>query len=519
MAQSRGDSPLAPFLVSLATALISIVPIHSYDAFWHLATGRWIVEHRALPARDPFGLASSAGAWQNGEWLFQLVLYAAHSFGGEIALSLLRAAAVAVLAGWLYQRARRESSAPIALLLVSLAIYGADARLAVRPELAGIVLTAAFTWLALGDLRPRRIAAAALLTILWINLHPSALLAPVIVGAAGAGRIAAGERTRREIGRIGIAFGAALGALLVNPWGWRAVTGPIELARVASSRWFVNTEWLPSDPSVFPLLYVTIAAGAALLAWRRERALIARALLFAIFAVLAVRYVRNHGYFFATLPILLAPAIPKVAPRAMAIAAAATAVIAAIALPLGRGIGAGTDPGRFPVGAVRQLRASGLEGNIYNPDQFGGYLIWQFYPERRVLTDGRNELYLDFLREFPSARSDSRRWKGLLDRYDLVLAVEEYRAGTVRVTDAESGRVEEVSPSHVYFPRKDWALIGFDQVAMVFARRRAFPADALERIEYRAIDPERRAIDRRDPERAAMEIRRAAAGMAGRGTR
>ena len=49
------------------------------------------------------------------------------------------------------------------------------------------------------------------------------------------------------------------------------------------------------------------------------------------------------------------------------------------------------DPTLTPA-AIDQLLASGLRGNIYNPDQFGGYLIWRAYPERRVLTDERGRI-------------------------------------------------------------------------------------------------------------------------------
>ncbi|HSN69649.1 MAG TPA: hypothetical protein VLV48_10405, partial [Thermoanaerobaculia bacterium] len=204
MAHRRGDSLSAPLLVSLATAAISIVPIRSYDAFWHLATGRWIVDHAALPARDPFGLASSDVVWHNGAWLFQILLYGFHRLGGDATLSLARAVTVGLLAGWLFFQARRESPAAGALLLVSVAIYGADPRLAVRPEIAGIVLVALVVTLSLGALSRGALVAIAAVVALWINLHPSALLAPVIVGAAAAGRAAAGERTREDIARFGI---------------------------------------------------------------------------------------------------------------------------------------------------------------------------------------------------------------------------------------------------------------------------------------------------------------------------
>ena len=57
-------------------ALAAVAPVRNYDSFWHLATGRWIVEHRALPLQDPFAVASDRTEWINGEWLFETVAYA-----------------------------------------------------------------------------------------------------------------------------------------------------------------------------------------------------------------------------------------------------------------------------------------------------------------------------------------------------------------------------------------------------------------------------------------------------------
>ncbi|MEO8035084.1 MAG: hypothetical protein ABI837_11685, partial [Acidobacteriota bacterium] len=150
----------------------------------------------------------------------------------------------------------------------------------------------------------------------------------------------------------------------------------------------------------------------------------------------------------------------------------------------------GIDPNRYPVAAVARLRASNLRGNIYNADQFGGFLIWSFEPERRVLTDGRNELYRSYLAEYASARSDERRWRALLAKYHVDLAVEEYRPGAMEVVDKVTGVRRSAPASSVYFPRREWALIGYDRVAMVFARRDAYSAVELTPFEIRGIVPD-----------------------------
>jgi hypothetical protein len=44
--------------------------------------------------------------------------------------------------------------------------------------------------------------------------------------------------------------------------------------------------------------------------------------------------------------------------------------------------------------------------------------------------------------------------------------------------------------SLVRYRRRDWALIAFDDAAMVFARRAAFPPERIAAIEYRYLVPD-----------------------------
>ncbi|HUP64932.1 MAG TPA: hypothetical protein VM557_06610 [Thermoanaerobaculia bacterium] len=516
----RSLRSLFPLLSFPLLLLVSLSPIRSYDAFWHLATGRWILEHRALPSTDPFALASDPIPWHNGQWLFQILLEALFRAGGEAAMSVMRAVVVAILFLWLLRRSTAVASFPAAVILCSIAFAGADHRLGVRPELFAIVLTAMAVSLALDALTPRRVFVLTLLTIVWINVHPSALLAPVIASIGLMGCLIGGARSRADLRMPLAAVALTTAALIVNPWGWRAIVDPLRLTALASGSSFVNLEWLPSSPRIFPLLYLAIAGGVVFLLaeWRardeREEAdfrlrasLAARGLFFLLFTVLAIRWVRGQGYFFVTLPLLLAPAAAQWKSRVLPVAAATTAIAALLIIPMRRGIGLGADPSLFPVAAVRQLEATGLRGNIFNADQFGGYLIWKL-GERRVLTDGRNELYRTFLEEMKAAREDSRKWNALFRKYDLTLAVEEFREGSVDAVNGITGAVEKLPPSEVYFPRHQWALVGFDDVAMIFARRDAYPPETIAALEYRLLVPEVPGIRSRE---AGGEIRRARA--------
>ncbi len=461
---------VAAIALLLVVAGAAVGPIRSYDFFWHLATGRWIVDHHSLPIYDPFTLASSHVTWINGEWLWQVGLYiiplAAVSW-----LNGIFVGAIFAIAFWF---ASREIDWPLALLVTAFAFAGASGLLGIRPsESAALLIVCAIALLGSKLPLPRLAIAYAMLTVLWINTHPSALLAPIL----------AATTLLFDIRRWMVAAASAL-ALLINPFGWRAIAAPLELTNVIRSGEFVNAEWLPSSPTLFPLLYVSVAAViVAFLFSPRKGTSLWRLAIFVILAALAIQHVRNQSLYFAALPLLFPPVR---LPRAAAVLAIAPlAWVCAHADHF-----TGIDSERFPVRAVAQLQRSGLPGNIYNVDQFGGYLEWIFYPQRRVLTDGRNELFRDFIAEDARARVDSRAWHALLQKYRIDLAVDEYQRERVNVVDVATGERRDLPASLVRYRRRDWALIAFDDSAMVFARRAAFPPQKITPLEYVYLVPD-----------------------------
>jgi hypothetical protein len=492
---------LAAIAIFIIIAIQSVAPIRSYDFFWHLATGRWIVEHHALPEFDPFTLAASHTPWINGEWLYEVFLYATASIAGWKGVSYINALFVAALFTFGFWFASRERDYGTAAFVTAVAFAGGAPLLGIRPAAAAaLLIVAAIGVLQLPlDLRVQTIIYA-LVAMLWINTHPSALLAPLIGVAA----------LISDWRKWPVPVASAV-ALLANPFGWKAIEAPFRLTQLVGSGEFVNAEWVASSPSLFPLLFATIAAVVILTIFVRPRQdEWWRLAVFAGLAVLAVRHVRNQGLYFAALPLL----IPRVR---MKRGTALFAILAAVVLVTFRGEHkAGIDDIRFPARAVARLQSLGLKGNIYNVDQFGGYLEWTFYPERRVMTDGRNELFREFIAMDATARQDSRVWRTMQERYKVDIAVEEYSTQRMEVVDVASGERRFLPQSLVRYRRRDWALIAFDDAAMIFARRAAFPAELIERVEYRYLvpddpfigylTPEFRDGARRDIVRARKEI-------------
>ena len=63
-------------------ALLGWRQIVSPDIGFHLSSARWMLEHRAWPATDPFSFTVTGHPYIDMQWLFQLMLYGANRLGG-----------------------------------------------------------------------------------------------------------------------------------------------------------------------------------------------------------------------------------------------------------------------------------------------------------------------------------------------------------------------------------------------------------------------------------------------------
>jgi hypothetical protein len=525
-------------LLGLAGALAGGLQLRSYDLFWHLATGQHIVAEGAVPRADPFSFTSPGAGWVDHSWLFQTVLWGAWQAAGAWGPWLLKVLCAATLALLMARHLRRWQVPPAATAaLVLVALQGMRFRLTFRPELATLLLMAVAATLLCptpGRRGPWRPLWLLPLAALWINLHGGALLAPMMVAACLAGGLAFHAMGRQGAGPVpwqGLwwALPLSAAALLVNPYGAEVFAVPFRLTEIVGQPWAANPEWMWPSPGRFPLLYLAVAAlVAAGVRWRHRLEPCAYALGL-LGAVLALRYVRNVGVFFVCLPFAMAPLLSasagwaRVRPRVVqALVAAGLLWIgwapAWLALgPRAGSLGPGLEAGRYPVEACGFLERERVEGRIFNEVAFGGYLVWRF-PDRPVFIDGRNEIYPELLQEIHGGIENLERFWEMTRRWDLDIALLRYpAAGTVVRYPQDDGGTRSVlrSWSEVYFPRRDWALVYWDDNAMIRVRRHRADPEWLARHEFRYVNPDDATFlsqeiraGRVDPRKALAEVER-----------
>lgn len=129
---------------------------------------------------------------------------------------------------------------------------------------------------------------------------------------------------------------------------------------------------------------------------------------------------------------------------------------------------------------------------MLNSYAFGGYLIWNLYPERKIFIDGRNEVFLPLLQEIVAVRTDSRLWKRFLEKYKIEYALLNYWDELEQLTtfDASNHRIVTYAPfTSTHFPRARWALVYWDDTGMIYVKRDGING-GLANQEYTSVFPE-----------------------------
>jgi hypothetical protein len=275
------------------------------DVSWHIATGQWILHHRALPHTDPFSFTWAGKPWVPIEWLSEVIYGAAYSVAGYGGVAALVTAALMALHAVVFLNAARWiRAALVPIVAMDLSIIP---MLLARPHVLTWPLLAFWTWLMLRARERDRAPplAAALLMALWANLHGGFVFGLAIAGAFGLEALVESADKRRAF-RQWLIFGiACVAALFINANGVEGVFHPLRFTQLAMLP--MIDEWKPSNPHVTPFFFGVLALVIALIAWKRPRLPWIRWLLLAALLGLALLQVRHQ----AMLAIVAAMVLPQ----------------------------------------------------------------------------------------------------------------------------------------------------------------------------------------------------------------
>jgi hypothetical protein len=277
------------------------------DVSWHIAAGRWIMEHGQVPRTDPFSFTMAGKPWIAFEWGAELIYAAAYNLAGFAGLAVTVACALMALSATLFWYLR-DKAGPVALLVaLGGTFFVLQPFIMARPHVLAWPFLA--LWSALmfryrdsGRAPP---LALALFIFVWANIHGS-YFAGFIVSAACALDALIAARFGRQAFVRWLVFGIAiLVAALLNVNGIAGVLYPLEVSGMETLPSI--GEWQPSTPSSTPVFYFLLLAVTGALLWKRPQFTLGEILLLLFTLAMAFIHIRHQSVFIILAAMIVTP--------------------------------------------------------------------------------------------------------------------------------------------------------------------------------------------------------------------
>ncbi len=415
-----------PVLLAVLFALVVFLAVSKKiadpDIGWHLRNAQIQLQTHAFLHRDLYSFTTSGKPWMDHEWLAEIPFYlACRAFGPRGIFLVMIVAIEMILLGILGLAYLESGSIKAAFVVGFAALFLASVSFGPRTLLFGWI----FLVLELGLLAEFRrgrdfLWALPVVFLVWINTHGSWIIGLVILAVVALsgcaegtwGSIEAMRWSRPQARKLAWVSLLSTLALFVNPYGWRLVLYPFDLAFHQKLNIASVDEWRSLDfHSPRGKIALAIMAGAVLLQLFRRRQWRLHEVLFLLIGTYAALTYSRFLFLAAILivPLLakdLAPAMPYRADRdkpwlnAPIMLGAVVAV--ALLFPTNRQLNEHSFHIYPSEGARIYLQNFHPRGPVFNDYLWGGYLVWnvrQFpvFIDSRVDVFERNGVLADYL--------------------------------------------------------------------------------------------------------------------------
>jgi len=457
------------------------------DTGYHIRAGEFIIDTFSVPDRDIFSFLSPPLAWTAHEWLSEVIMASVHSAFGLTGIVIFFSFLIAFIFSLLFKMVRTSGSNMVAVVVIMLLVIGSSqVHWLARPHIFLLLLTV--VWYRLLDSYQyddrNHLYFLPPLMLLWVNLHGGFILGLVLVAVYLVGNIVGSmvstddgkQRCARKARALALTMLACILVSMINPYGPRILLFPLELT---SNKLIMDSivEFQSPNFHVFrPFAYLILFTVATFALSRTSLNIIEviLAVLFVNMALYSTRHIPLFG-------IVVAPILARqtelilnqrkgmlvgfLKKRSEGIASMdassrwhlwpVAACLAAVVLFAAGRIEYGFDEKKMPVEAVGFLKREKIEGNMFNNDEFGDYIIYAAWPGYRVFFDGRSDMYgAQRLKEYLSVRGIAPGWERVLEKYGISWVIFNARSPL----------------SQHLLERPDWRLIYADRVAVIFVR-------------------------------------------------
>ena len=444
------------------------------DLWWHLRNADYLWTQGKLPAFDMFSYTTLGHPWMNHEWLAEIPYYLAWRVGGLVGIFVVYTLLLEIiLLGVFYLSWKVSGNMKGAFLASCFAVALAAVGFGPRTILFGYLYLLILVFLLW---RFRTEGRAPLWVIpplfcLWVNTHGSWLLGMIVFGTFVVtglwegqwGQVEAQRWSPQQLKRLLLTAGASLAALFVNPFTYRLVIYPFDLAfrqklNISHVEEWTSVNFHEARGKVVLILLVALLLGALLNRRRWKLPELALAL-FALYSGL------TYARFLFLAAILVTPLLakmldfippyrPEIDKRVLN-ALIIAGILACIILRFPSENHLNDDvAGKYPANALAIMKVKGVQGPIFNWYGWGGYIAWR-NPEIKTFIDGRADIF---------------EYTGVFQDYLDVMGIKD----SLQILEKRGVRTVMFPPdqplSYLLTQRADWKTVYRDKLCLVLTK-------------------------------------------------
>ncbi len=518
------------------------------DVFWHLATGRYILETRHVPSTDVFGYMTENDQWMPFEWGWDVTTFLIYQFAGIPGLSIFRTLMfLLIFALYLYLLRRFKVSYVISFIYLFLLAFAIMDRLTPRPHIISylffillLIIICKFRYFNRGNYKI--LYYIPLIFLIWANMHMGIIAGLFLLGIyvfseiitylfpniARKSEIKPLEKKQLFI-LILISFLAVV-VMFINPNFYQTYIYAYEHTKMklleTVNEWFSPFSPNYSDSLPIILYKLFLFTGFFIIIYSFIKRDLFPALLYIGFALYSIRAMRfvvdydlivfifivvSHNYFYERIKsvdlknMLFRGAVPKVL---------LSAFFLFLIFPISnnkfyleflkyyRVTGIGIDQDFIPVQMFDFMKENNVQeigSRIFNHFGTGGFFVWNF-PDKKNFIDSRN-LNDEIFNKYKEIISKKPGFEKKLNEYGIDYVI--YLAPDL-VRQPEEMQTTVIS----YFCRSpEWKLIFWDDKSFLWVKDLPKFSDLIAKYEYKYITPYNYMYNREQIEKGIREDR------------
>jgi len=463
--------------------------LNDCDTGYHIRAGEYIIETLSIPKQDIFSFISPHLPWTAHEWLSELIMALVHRAFDLTGVVIFFSLIISSVYYLLFKILRKNNDdIIISIFIVLLVLTVSQVHWLARPHIFSLLLMVIWCYF-LDEYQYNQknyLYFFPPMMLLWVNLHGGFLVGFILLGIYIFGNTVRFIKSRdserndykKKLRVLGIIATACLFICMINPYGYRILIFPFNLISNKFIMDHVNEFLAPNfhqlivKPFEFTLLLLIV-----LLVFSKKRLNIIELLsilLFTHMSLYSARYIPLFSIIVA--PILLRQFRPILVQsegrfskflkkRSDNISAVDTstrgylwpvsAVVLVVIFATAGKVDFKFNPETKPVAAVEFFTKENIQGNMFNDDEFGDYIIYAAWPKYKVFFDGRSDMYgVDIMKEYLKVYRIKLGWDEVIKKYNIKWMI--HNANSVL--------------SMFLMERDDWKLIYADKVANIFVK-------------------------------------------------